>query len=81
MTDGLEQLDVPAGSWLVLITTGPYAEAMQHLWRDACGQWFPASPWRTRPGPELLRTELHEDGTGDAELWLPIEPEPRSAVG
>ncbi|GAA4658929.1 AraC family transcriptional regulator [Kineococcus glutinatus] len=74
---GLDQLEVPAGSWLVLTTTGPHPEAMQHLWRDAYGQWFPANPWRTRPGPELLRTELHGDGTGDGELWLPVEPEQR----
>lgn len=73
--DGLDQLDVTAGAWLVLTTTGPYPEAMQHLWRDAYGQWFPSNPWRARPGPELLRTQLHDDGTADAELWLPIEPD------
>ena len=75
--DGLDTLDVPAGAWLVLTGAGPYPEAMQHLWRDAYGQWFPSNPWRTRPGPEMLWVELHDDGTGDAELWLPIEPDRR----
>jgi AraC family transcriptional regulator len=73
--DDLDCLEVPAGAWLVLTGTGSYPEAMQQLWRDAYGQWFPSNPWRTRPGPELLRVELHADGTGDAELWLPIEPD------
>lgn len=74
---GLDHLDVPAGAWLVLAGSGPYPEAMQYLWRDAYGQWFPSNPWRTRPGPELLQTTLHDDGTGEAELWLPIEPDQR----
>ncbi|GAB3599807.1 AraC family transcriptional regulator [Kineococcus gypseus] len=74
---GLERLDVPAGAWLVLTASGPHPQAMQHLWRDAYGQFFPSNPWRTRPGPELLRTELHDDGTGTGELWLPVEPEQR----
>jgi AraC family transcriptional regulator len=73
----LAQREVPAGSWLVLTTSGPYPEAVQHLWRDAYGEWFPSNPWRTRPGPELLRTALHGDGTADAELWLPVEAEQR----
>lgn len=61
-------LDVPAGTWLVLSTTGPYPEALQLLWRDAYTEWFPANPWRTGPGPDLLRAEIHDDGTADGDL-------------
>ena len=75
--DGLEELAVPAGTWLVLTSSGsPYPEGLQLMWRDAYAEWFPANPWRARPGPELLRAELHEDNTADGELWLPIEPDP-----
>ncbi|WP_380164999.1 helix-turn-helix domain-containing protein [Jannaschia sp. R86511] len=74
--DGLDELHVPAGEWLVLTSTGvPYPEGLQLMWRDAYAEWFPANPWRTRPGPELLRTQWHDDGTADGELWLPVEPE------
>ncbi len=72
---GLDVLEVPAGEWLVLSTSGPYPETLQHLWRDAYGEWFPSNPWRVRPGPELLRTVLRPDGTADGELWLPVEPD------
>ena len=75
--DGLDELGVEAGTWVVLTAHGPYPEALQHLWRDAYGEWFPANPWRTRSGPELLRTELHDDGTADGELWLPVEADTR----
>lgn len=70
---GLDQLDVPAGAWLVLTGSGPYPEALQHLWRDAYAEWFPANPWRTRPGPEILRAVV-DDGQAEGELWLPVEP-------
>jgi AraC family transcriptional regulator len=73
--DGLDELEVPAGSWVVLETSGPVPEAIQYLWRDAYVEWFPSNPWRARPGPELLRTRLSEDGShAEAELWLPVEP-------
>lgn len=62
---------------MVLETSGEVPEAMQYLYRDAYVEWFPANPWRTRPGPQVLRTVLSEDGShGEAELWLPVEPEP-----
>ena len=34
----------------------------------------PANPYRTVPGPEVLRVRHHEGGTtGSGELWLPVE--------
>ncbi|MDO0934514.1 helix-turn-helix domain-containing protein [Streptomyces sp. DG2A-72] len=74
---GLEEMHVPAGTWLVLTTShSPYPEGLQQMWPDAYAEWFPANPWRTRPGPDLLRAQWHDDDTADAELWLPIEPDP-----
>lgn len=31
----------------------------------------------TRPRPDLMRIELHVDGTADADLWLPVEADHR----
>lgn len=76
---GLEEAAVPAGAWVVLTSRGPYPETLQQMWHDAYAEWFPSTPWRTRPGPELLRTVLHPDGTADGELWLPVEAAPRGA--
>ncbi|MEO3755143.1 AraC family transcriptional regulator [Streptomyces sp. B6B3] len=76
--EGTTALAVPAGTWAVFTTSGPAPEAIQYLYRDAFTQWFPANPYRTRPGPGILRTRLSSDGTeADAELWLPAEREPR----
>ncbi|WP_447035166.1 AraC family transcriptional regulator [Streptomyces sp. DSM 118878] len=69
-------LPVPAGTWAVFTTSGPAPRAIQELWRDVFTEWFPANPYRSRPGPEILRTRLSADGTeADAELWLPVERE------
>ncbi|MFJ1599115.1 GyrI-like domain-containing protein [Streptomyces sp. NPDC088261] len=74
--EGTTTLAVPAGTWAVFTASGPVPEAIQHLWRDVYAEWFPSNPYRTRPGPEILRTRLSADGTeADAELWLPVERE------
>lgn len=72
--DDFDVLAVAAGTWVVFECAGAFPEAAQYLWRDAYADWFPSNPYRTRPGPELLRVELSDDGTGEAELWLPVEP-------
>lgn len=73
---GLAELPMPAGAWLVLTSSGTtYPEGLQLMWRDAYAEWFPANPWRSRPGPEMLQVDIRDDGTADGELWLPIEPD------
>ncbi|MEU0631573.1 AraC family transcriptional regulator [Streptomyces sp. NPDC005989] len=73
--EDLDVLVVPAGAWAVFENTGPFPQALQYLWRDVFTQWFPSNPYRSRPGPEILRVRLSEDGArGEAELWIPVEP-------
>jgi AraC family transcriptional regulator len=72
--DGLSAVEVPAGTWAVFESSGAFPQALQYLWRDIFTQWFPSNPYRSRPGPELLRTTVSPDGArADAELWIPVE--------
>ncbi|MGK5549418.1 AraC family transcriptional regulator [Streptomyces sp. URMC 127] len=74
--EDLDVLPVRAGAWAVFENTGPFPHALQHLWRDVFTQWFPSNPYRSRPGPEILRVRLSEtngDPQADAELWIPVE--------
>ncbi|MFH8367021.1 GyrI-like domain-containing protein [Streptomyces sp. NPDC018031] len=74
--EGTAVLSVPAGDWAVFSTSGAAPQAVQELWRDVFTQWFPSNPYRSRPGPEILRTRLSPDRTeAEAELWLPVERE------
>jgi AraC family transcriptional regulator len=74
--EGTTALAVPAGTWAVFTTSGPAPRAIQELWRDVFTEWFPSNPYRSRPGPEILRTRLSPDKSkADAELWLLVERE------
>ncbi|MFM9370127.1 GyrI-like domain-containing protein [Streptomyces sp. Da 82-17] len=76
--EGTTVLPVPAGTWAVFTVSGPVPRAIQELWRDVFTEWFPSNPYRTRTGPEILRTRLSpHKPEGHAELWLPVEPEGR----
>ncbi|WP_184350632.1 AraC family transcriptional regulator [Streptomyces olivoverticillatus] len=76
--DDMDELAVPAGTWAVFDSSGPFPQALQFMWRDVFTEWFPSNPYRSRPGPEILRTRLSQDGTqADAQLWIPVE---RTAV-
>jgi AraC family transcriptional regulator len=75
---GTTVLPVPAGTWAVFTASGPAPQAVQELWRDVFTQWFPSTPYRSSPGPEILRTRLSPDGSeADAELWLPVDRDER----
>ncbi|MEH6376017.1 AraC family transcriptional regulator [Streptomyces sp. KLMMK] len=72
--EDMDALTVHAGTWAVFENSGPFPQALQHLWRDVFTQWFPSNPYRSRPGPEILRTRLSRDAArADAELWIPVE--------
>lgn len=74
--DGCSVLPVRAGTWAVFTASGPAPQAIQELWRDVFTQWFPSNPYRSRPGPEILRVRPSPDHTeAEAELWLPVERE------
>lgn len=72
--EGLAALDVAAGTWAVFESEGSFPHTLQYLWRDVFTQWFPSNPYRSRPGPELVRAEVNEDQSeAKAELWVPVE--------
>ncbi|HLR28360.1 MAG TPA: AraC family transcriptional regulator [Ruania sp.] len=71
----LDVIAVPAGSWAVFHTTGDHPEALQRMWAATATEWFPANPWRLRPGPSILSILDHapDFSTATCELWLPVE--------
>ncbi|MCK2244730.1 MULTISPECIES: AraC family transcriptional regulator [unclassified Crossiella] len=74
--DDLDGIEVPAGRWAVFRTTGPYPQTLQTTWAATATEWFPANPWRLRPGPSIVTVlDRAEDfSTATCELWLPVEP-------
>jgi AraC family transcriptional regulator len=74
--DGLDTIEVPAGTWAVFRTTGPYPNALQETWAATATEWFPSNRWRLRPGPEIVAVieRAADFSTATCELWLPVEP-------
>ncbi|MEV4281380.1 GyrI-like domain-containing protein [Actinoplanes xinjiangensis] len=74
--DGLDIIDVPAGRWVIIRTSGPHPQALQKAWATAAAVWFPSHPWRLRPGPEIVAVleSTNDAHTATCELWLPVEP-------
>ncbi|MFB7468088.1 GyrI-like domain-containing protein [Streptomyces sp. NPDC056224] len=68
----LDVLRVPAGTWAVFENSGPFPQALQHLWRDVFTQWFPSNPYESRPGPEILQVRPDESGGAETALWIPV---------
>ncbi|MFE9859413.1 GyrI-like domain-containing protein [Streptomyces sp. NPDC005780] len=72
--EDMDALPVAAGTWAVFDSSGAFPQTLQYLWRDVFTEWFPANPYRSRPGPEILRVHVSPDGAqADAQLWIPVE--------
>ncbi|MFY9677160.1 GyrI-like domain-containing protein, partial [Glutamicibacter protophormiae] len=73
--EGLDAITVPAGTWAVFRTSGPYPAALQNVWASTATQWFPSNPRLLREGPSMVAVlERSEDfSTATCELWLPVE--------
>ncbi len=83
--DDLDVLEVAAATWAVFEAhaAGDLREALQNLWADAFGEWFPSNPYRIVPGPEILEVLEHDDdptprpdddaASGRGRLWIPVE--------
>jgi len=71
----LDAIDVPAGSWVVFRSSGPYPAALQSTWAASATEWFPSNPWRLRLGPSIVAVlDRAEDfSVATSELWMPIE--------
>ena len=74
--EGLDTIELSAGTWAVFRTEGPYPAALQEAWSATATEWFPSQPWRVRLGPEIVAMLAFDAAalTATCELWLPVEP-------
>lgn len=73
--DDLDVIEVEAGEWVVFRTSGPHPAALQEAYAASAAEWFPANPWRLRPGPSIVSVldRAPDFSTATCELWFPIE--------
>lgn len=71
----LDVVETEAGTWAVFESSGSFPETLQSIWAATATEWFPANPWRLRPGPSIVSVlERSADfSSATCELWLPVE--------
>lgn len=69
------QLEVPALSWAVFESVGPFPETLQNTWGRIYSEWFPSSNYQQVKGPEILWNENNDfnSATFKSEIWIPVE--------
>lgn len=72
--DNLVQLEVPASTWAVFESVGPFPETLQNIWGRIYSEWFPSSNYEQAKGPEILWNENKDvtSPTFKSEIWIPV---------
>lgn len=70
------RLDVPATTWAVFTSIGPFPQTLQNIWARIYAEWFPSAAYEQAPGPEIL-WNADKDTTSPtfhSEIWIPVRP-------
>ncbi len=73
--ENLTQLDVPASTWAVFESIGPFPETLQNVWGRIYSEWFPSSGYEQVAGPEML-WNADKDTTSPtfrSEIWISVK--------
>ncbi|WP_342480157.1 GyrI-like domain-containing protein [Paenibacillus sp. FSL L8-0340] len=67
-------LEVPAMSWAVFESIGPFPATLQNIWGRIYSEWFPSSNYEQTEGPEILWNESKDvtSPTYKSEIWIPV---------
>lgn len=71
---GFQVLEVPALTWTVFESVGPFPRTLQNTWARIYSEWFPSSGYEAAPGPEILWNESDDttSPTFRSEIWIPV---------
>jgi AraC family transcriptional regulator len=72
--ENLDRLDVPALTWAVFDSVGPFPETLQNIWGRIYSEWFPSSGYEQVEGPEILWNENKDVSSPvfRSEIWIPV---------
>lgn len=77
-SDSFAKLAVPAHTWAVFESVGPFPETLQNIWGRIYSEWFPTSNFEPVEGPEILWNEnkdMHSPAY-KSEIWIPVVKRP-----
>lgn len=67
-------LKVPAFTWAVFESDGPFPNTLQETWGRIYSEWFPSSSYQQTEGPEILSIKSKDitSPTVKCEIWIPV---------
>lgn len=69
------RLEVPAHTWAVFTSIGPFPNTLQETWGRIYSEWFPSANYEQTQGPEILWNKNSEFESPDftSEIWIPVK--------
>lgn len=68
------KLQVPALTWAIFESTGPFPHTLQETWGRIYSEWFPSSNYQVTEGPEILSIKSKDLSSPSVkcEIWIPV---------
>ncbi|WBL13164.1 AraC family transcriptional regulator [Sutcliffiella sp. NC1] len=68
------KLEVPALTWAIFESTGPFPNTLQETWGRIYSEWFPSSNYQVKEGPEILSIKSKDltSPSVKCEIWIPV---------
>lgn len=72
--ESFSKLEVPALTWAIFESTGPFPSTLQETWGRIYSEWFPSSSYQVTEGPEILsiKTKDLTSSSVTSEIWIPV---------
>ncbi len=72
--ENFSKLEVPALTWAIFESTGPFPSTLQETWGRIFSEWFPSSNYQVTEGPEILsiKTQDLTSPSVKSEIWIPV---------
>ncbi|MFJ7735778.1 GyrI-like domain-containing protein [Lysinibacillus sp. NPDC097287] len=72
--ENFSKLEVPALTWAIFESTGPFPTTLQETWGRIYSEWFPSSNYQVAVGPEILsiKTKDLTSSSVTSEIWIPV---------
>lgn len=72
--ENFSKLEVPALTWAIFESTGPFPNTLQETWGRIYSEWFPSSNYQATEGPEIVSIKSKDLSSPSVkcEIWIPV---------
>lgn len=70
--EGLDLVEIPALTWAIFSSDGPYPQDMQQTTARVYGEWLAEAPYELDGFRMFSFSDVREDNTAYSEIWMPV---------